>query len=143
MGGTQAVRVHNIDGDLVHIELDEHWIENESENVAVVHVRRFGNKSGSTQLGRIDRREMVYHLRHHGLQDFVRWSDKTVTLGIEELILARQEGVIEISYLDERNSTRYSVSIDMVFPHGYAVKREQIGWRWALPLEFWTKRKVT
>lgn len=137
-----AVRLKDEDGDLVHIELDEHWVEEESEHVAIVHVRRFKGSS-STILGRIDRREKVYHLRHHGLEDFVRWSDRTVTLGIEELILANREGVVELSYLDERNGARYSISIDLVRSQGYAAMRERIGWRWAVPLEFWTKRRVT
>jgi hypothetical protein len=64
-------------------------------------------------------------------------------LGIEELVLARAENVTEVTYLDEQNLTRYSVALDIVNPNGYAVEREQIGWRWALPLEFWTTRKVT
>jgi hypothetical protein len=142
MGNIQSVRVPNEDGDLVHIELDPHWVEEESENVGMIHVRRFGASSGSTILGRIDRSECVYHLRHHNLNDFVRWSDRTVTLGLEEMILAREAGVIEISYFDERNKTRYTLPMDMVYPNGYAVPREQIGWRWAVPLKYWTKRKV-
>jgi len=136
-----SVRLHDQDGDLVHIELDKHWLEDESESVASVYVKRF-KTDGGTQLGRIDRKEHVYHLRHHGLQDFVRWSDRTVTMGVEELILARQEGCTEVQYLDERNSTRYTITLDMIRDNGYAVMREKIGWRWAVPLIYWTKRRT-
>lgn len=141
IGNVMAVRLHNEDGDLVHIELDKYWFEDESENVANVYVQRF-KTDGGTELGRIDRKERVYHLRHHGLQDFVRWSDRTVTIGIEELILANQEGCTELQYLDERNKTRYSITLDILRSSGYVVKREKIGWRWAVPLEYWSKRRT-
>lgn len=135
-----AVRVHNEDGDLVHVELDEHWTEQESEHVLNVHVKRFGG-DGSTPLGRIDTRERVYHVRHQELADFVRWSDRTTTLGLEELILAGQNEVTEVQYLDERNGTRYTISLEML-RQGWIVRREKIGWRWAVPLEYWTKRRT-
>lgn len=140
-GTVVSVRVPNEDGDLVHVELDEHWTEDESENVLTVHVKRFAG-GGDTPLGRIDKAEKVYHVRHHELADFVRWSDRTVTLGLEELILAGQEGVEEIHFFDERNKTRYSISLEML-RQGWIVRREKIGWRWATPLEYWTKRRLT
>ncbi len=136
-----AVRLYNLDGDLVHFELDPYWTEEESADVLTVHVRRYGG-DGSTPLGRIDKRERVYHARHQELTDFVRWSDRTTTLSVEELILARHEGVHEVQYLDERNSTRYSIALDVLRDTGYAAKREKIGWRWAVPLMMWTKRKI-
>jgi len=108
MGSHISVRVHNQDGDLVHVELDPHWTEEESANVLTVHVKRFGG-DGETPLGRIDTKEKVYHVRHHELADFVRWSDHTTTLGLEELILAGQHDVEEVDFFDERNSTRYSI----------------------------------
>lgn len=135
----KGVRLHNEEGDLVDISLDDHWLKDESETTARVYVKRWRKE---TQLGRIDRNERVYHLRHHGLEDFVLWSDRTVTVGIEELILAKQEGVTELQYLDERNSTRYSITMDVVRHTGYAARREKIGWRWAIPFEAWTKRRV-
>lgn len=139
MGSTISVRVHNEDGDLVHVELDPHWTEEESEHVKTVHVKRYGGE-GETPLGRIDTKEHVYHTRHQELADFVRWSDRTVTLGLEELILAGQEGVEEVDFFDERNRTRYSISLEML-RQGWIVRREKIGWRWATPLEYWTKRR--
>lgn len=139
MGATISVRAHNEDGDLVHVELDPHWVEDESENVLTVHVKRYAT-DGGTPLGRIDIKEHVYHIRHHELADFVRWSDRTTTLGLEELILAGQHGVEEVAFFDERNKTRYSISLDEL-RQGWVVRREKIGWRWATPLEYWTKRR--
>lgn len=135
-----AVRVHNEDGDLVHVELDKHWTEEESENVLTVHVQRYEG-DGGTPLGRIDKRERVYNVRHQELADFVRWDDRTVTLGMEELILAGQNDVTEVHYFDERNRARYIITMDML-RKGYIVRREKIGWRWATPLAWWTKRRV-
>ena len=139
-GMVSAVRVPNEDGDLVHVELDEHWVEEESEHVLTVHVKRYGG-DGGTPLGRIDLREHIYHTRHQELADFIRWSDHTVTLGLEELILCGQNAVEEIQYYDRRNSTRYTISLEML-RQGWIVRREKIGWRWATPLEHWTKRRT-
>lgn len=139
-GQVISVRVPNEEGDLVYVELDEHWTEEESEHVLTVHVKRYGG-DGSTPLGRIDKRERVYHVRHQELADFVRWSDHTTTLGLEELILAGQNDVVEVQYLDERNSKRYTITLDML-RQGWIVRREKIGWRWAVPLEYWTKRRT-
>lgn len=139
-GNMISVRAHNEDGDLVHVELDEHWTEEESENVQTVHVKRFGG-DGGTPLGRIDMKEHVYHARHQELADFVRWSDRTTTLGLEELILAGQRDVEEVQFFDERNKTRYTITMDML-RQGWVVRREKIGWRWAVPLEYWTKRRT-
>jgi hypothetical protein len=140
-GQVTAVRVRNEEGDLIHVELDPYWTEEESPDVLTVHVRRYGG-DGQTPLGRIDRRERVYHVRHHELADFVRWSDRTVTLSVEELILASKNEVREVQYLDERNGARYSIPMEMVRSEGYIVRREKIGWRWATPLMMWTKRRV-
>lgn len=137
----RAVRLRNQDGDLVHVELDPYWCEQESPDVLTVHVRRY-HANGSTPLGRIDTRERVYHVRHHELADFVRWSDRTTTLSVEELILASENGAEEVQYWDERNSTRYSISFEVLRDTGYVVMREQIGWRWAVPLMMWDKRQV-
>lgn len=136
-----TVRLPDENGDKVEFTLDPYEARPESEHVLAVHVKRFGG-NGSTPLGRIDTREKVYHLKHHGLADFVRWSDRTVTLGVEELLLASQNEVTELQYFDEENSTRYTIDMDTLRSTGYAVRREKIGWRWAVPLEMWTKRRV-
>jgi hypothetical protein len=135
------VRLPDENGDTVEFELDPFEVKPESDNVLAVHVKRFGG-NGSTPLGRIDVKEHVYHLRHQGLADFVRWSDHTTTMGVEELILAKQNGVTELAYLDEANSIRYTITMESVRDTGFAVRREKIGWRWAVPLEMWTKRRV-
>ena len=136
-----TVRLPDENGDTVEFSLDPHQAKPESENVLAVHVKRYGG-DGSTPLGRIDVKEKVYHLKHHGLADFVFWKDRTTTLGVEELLLASQNGVTELRYFDEANSTRYTIDMDTVRSTGYAVRREKIGWRWAIPLDMWTKRRV-
>ncbi len=139
-GSVISVRVPNEDGDLIHVELDDHWTEEESENVLTVHVKRYGG-DGGTPLGRIDKKERVYHVRHHKLGDFVHWKTRTVTLGLEELILAGQEDVTEVQFFDEQNSTKYVISLQML-RDGWIDRREKIGWRWATPFEWWTKRRT-
>jgi hypothetical protein len=140
-GTVMAVRVHNEEGDLVHVELDKHWTEEESEHVLTVHVKRYTG-DGGTPLGRIDTREHVYNVRHQELADFVHWKTHTVTLGLEELILAGQHDVTEVHYFDERNRKRYTISLEML-RQGHIERREKIGWRWITPLEWWTVRRST
>ena len=123
------------------MNLAPHWTEPESENVLTVHVQRYKGK-GSTILGRIDTKEHIYHARHHDIADFVRWSDRTVTMSIEELRECAKHGVLWVEYFDETHSVGYTISLDRIRTTGEPKEREQIGLRWCVPFDEWERREA-
>lgn len=128
------------DEGIVEIRLDPHWVREEAPGILRVHVKRYEGQ-GDTALGRIDFQERTYHLLHHSLADFVRWSEMSTTLGIEELRLAAEHGCLWIDYLDELNSKQYRITLERARKVGVAKRRERIGWRWVVGLDEWESLK--